>query len=111
MAPEASFHALLREMTGKGLGFAAVVDAQRRPAGIFTDGDLRRALARVGDIRHAALAELMTREPRSIGPDALAAEAAQIMEQHRINQLLVLDADGTLAGALNMHDLMQAKVI
>ena len=111
VAADASPADALIEMSRGGMGMAIVLGADRRPAGIFTDGDLRRALARVGDIRHAALAELMTREPRSIGPDALAAEAAQIMEQHRISQLLVLNADGTLAGALNMHDLMQAKVI
>jgi arabinose-5-phosphate isomerase len=93
------------------MGMVIVMDPGRPPAGIFTDGDLRRALARSGDIRTATLGELMSRSPRHIGPDALAAEAAQLMEAHRISQLLVLDADGQLVGALNMHDLMQAKVI
>ncbi|MCB1961170.1 MAG: CBS domain-containing protein, partial [Rhodocyclaceae bacterium] len=111
VAADASPADALIEMSRGGMGMAIVLDADRRPTGIFTDGDLRRALARVGDIRQAALAELMTRAPRSIGPDALAAEAAQLMEQHRISQLLVVDAAGALAGALNMHDLMQAKVI
>jgi len=102
--------ALVRMSQG-GMGMVIVMDPGQPPAGIFTDGDLRRALARSGDIRTATLGELMSRSPRHIGPDALAAEAAQLMEAHRISQLLVLDADGQLVGALNMHDLMQAKVI
>jgi len=102
--------ALVRMSQG-GMGMVIVMDPGQPPAGIFTDGDLRRALARSSDIRTSTLGELMTRSPRHIGPDALAAEAAQLMESHRISQLLVLDVDGMLLGALNMHDLMQAKVI
>ena len=109
--PTASVPDALLEMSRGGMGMAIVADANGHPAGIFTDGDLRRALAGTDDIRHAPLGALMTRNPRSIGPDALAAEAAELMERHRINQLLVVDADGILVGALNMHDLMQAKVI
>ena len=109
--PDASVTDALLEMSRGGMGMAIVADASARPTGVFTDGDLRRALAGTDDIRHAALTALMTRNPRSIGPDALAAEAAELMERHRINQLLVVDADGRLVGALNMHDLMQAKVI
>ncbi|MCZ4306475.1 KpsF/GutQ family sugar-phosphate isomerase [Zoogloeaceae bacterium G21618-S1] len=109
--PDASVTDALLEMSRGGMGMAIVTDANAQPAGIFTDGDLRRALAGTDDIRHTALTALMTRDPRSIGPDALAAEAAELMERHRINQLLVINADGTLVGALNMHDLMQAKVI
>lgn len=101
----------LEQMSRGGMGMAIVVDAAGRPEGVFTDGDLRRALARIGDIRKSAIGTLMTRGPRSIGPDALAAEAAQMMEEHRVNQLLVVDGAGVLVGALNMHDLMQAKVI
>ncbi len=101
----------LVQMSRGGMGMVIVMDAGQAPAGIFTDGDLRRALALAGDLREARLADLMTRSPRSIGADALAAEAAQLMEAHRINQLLVLDEAGGLRGALNMHDLMQAKVI
>ncbi|TVT77720.1 MAG: KpsF/GutQ family sugar-phosphate isomerase [Denitromonas halophila] len=109
--PNASVTDALLEMSRGGMGMAIVADANAQPTGVFTDGDLRRALAGTDDIRHAALTTLMTRNPRSIGPDALAAEAAELMERHRINQLLVVDTDGTLVGALNMHDLMQAKVI
>ena len=86
-------------------------DAQRL-AGIFTDGDLRRsARAATSTSRGTRVDEVMTRNPRTIGPDALAAEAVQIMETHKISQLLVVDAEDRLVGALNMHDLFRAKVI
>ena len=101
----------LEQMSRGGMGMAIVVDGAGQPEGVFTDGDLRRALARIGDIRESAIGTLMTRGPRSIGPDALAAEAALVMEANRISQLLVVDGAGVLVGALNMHDLMQAKVI
>jgi len=101
----------LLEMSRKGMGMTAVIDAQARVAGIFTDGDLRRTLEHVGDIRSARVAGLMSRNPRTISADKLAAEAVQIMERHKINQLLVVTADGRLAGALNTHDLFRAKVI
>ncbi|WP_227816355.1 KpsF/GutQ family sugar-phosphate isomerase [Nitrogeniibacter aestuarii] len=111
VSADTSFADALVRMSQGGMGMVIIVDEAGRPLGIFTDGDLRRALSREGDIRKSCLAELMTRDPRQIDPDALAAEAAQLMETHRINQLLVTTRDGTLAGALNMHDLMQAKVI
>lgn len=101
----------LIEMSRKGMGMTAVIDAKARVAGIFTDGDLRRTLEQVGDIRSARVAELMSRSPRTISADKLAAEAAQLMERHRISQLLVVTAEGRLAGALNTHDLFRAKVI
>ncbi len=101
----------LLAMTRGGMGMTVVARADGRPAGIFTDGDLRRALERGIDVRSARLAEVMTRTPRTIAPDALAVEAAEIMERLRISQLLVVEADGHLAGALNTHDLMLAKVI
>ena len=101
----------LLEMSRKGMGMTAVLDAQARVAGIFTDGDLRRALEHVGDIRSARVGELMSRSPRTISTNKLAAEAAQLMERHKISQLLVVAADGRLAGALNTHDLFRAKVI
>ena len=109
--PDASLHALLREMTGKGLGFAAVVDAQGRPAGIFTDGDLRRLIERDADLRALHAAEVMHASPRLVRDDALAVDAAAVMEQHRITSVLVVDAAGRLVGALNSNDLMRAKVI
>lgn len=101
----------LLEMSRKGLGMTAVVGDADRLLGLFTDGDLRRALDKTLDIRAARVAEVMTRNPRTIGPDKLAAEAVQIMDQRKINGLLVVDADGRLVGALNMHDLLRAGVV
>lgn len=111
VAPAAAFGELLREMTGKGLGFAAVVDEAGRPVGIFTDGDLRRLIERGAELRGLLAGEVMHRTPRRIRQDALAVEAADLMEQHRITSVLVVDADGVLVGALNSNDLMRAKVI
>lgn len=113
--PQVSESALLTdallEMTRGGLGMTAVVSGEGTVIGIFTDGDLRRTLERGADVRSTALGEVMTRNPRTIGPEALAVEAVEVMERLRINQLLVVGSNGRLAGALNMHDLMQAKVI
>lgn len=113
--PQVSESALLTdallEMTRGGLGMTAVVSGEGAVIGIFTDGDLRRTLERGADVRSTALGEVMTRNPRTIGPEALAVEAVEVMERLRINQLLVVGSNGRLAGALNMHDLMQAKVI
>ena len=89
----------------------AVVTPERRVIGVVTDGDLRRAFARGVDLRSLSVADIMGRKPHSIGPDHLAVEAVQMMEQYKINQLPVVDEDGILLGALNMHDLFQAKVI
>jgi len=107
----ASLPAAIREMTRGGLGMTAIVDARQRVAGIFTDGDLRRALSNGVEFKNIAIGSVMTRNPRTIGPDKLAAEAVQIMEQYKVNQLLVVDAEQRLIGALNMHDLFRAKVI
>ena len=101
----------LLSMTAGGMGMTAITDAGGRPIGIFTDGDLRRALEKGCDVRSVSLGEVMTRRPRTIGPDALAAEAAEAMERLRVSQLLVVDGDGRLVGALTTHDLMLAKVI
>jgi arabinose-5-phosphate isomerase len=109
--PGASFNALLREMTGKGLGFTAVVDAAGRPLGIFTDGDLRRLIETGADLRALTAEQVMHRSPRLVRADALAVEAADLMEMHRITSVLVVDEAGLLAGALNSNDLMRAKVI
>jgi arabinose-5-phosphate isomerase len=94
-----------------GLGMTAVRDDNGTICGIFTDGDLRRAIERHGDLRQVTVANAMTRSPRTIEPGRLAVEAVEMMEQHRINQLLVVAADGSLLGALNMHDLFRAKVV
>jgi arabinose-5-phosphate isomerase len=101
----------LREISSKQLGMTSVLDAQGRLQGIFTDGDLRRLLERGGDVRTIKVADVITRNPLTIGPDVLATEAAQLMDERKKNQLLVVDGSGTLVGALHMHDLMAAKVI
>jgi arabinose-5-phosphate isomerase len=107
----ATFAEALLEISRKGMGMTAIVDKDGRVAGIFTDGDLRRMLEKAVDLRTVGIREVMHRNPRAVAPKQLAAEAASLMEQHRISQLLVVDADGRLVGALNTHDLMQAKVI
>lgn len=109
--PDADFSRLMREMTRKGLGASAIADADGRVLGIFTDGDLRRLVETGRDLRALTAADVMHANPRHIRDDALAAEAAEAMERHRINVLLALDADGRLTGALNSNDLMRAKVI
>jgi arabinose-5-phosphate isomerase len=110
-APDDHLHAVLRVMTTKGLGFAAVVDAQRRPVGIFTDGDLRRLIERGAALQALTAAQVMHHQPRLVRADALAVVAAEVMEQHRVTSVLVVDAQGVLVGALNSNDLMRAKVI
>lgn len=111
VGPEASLTELMREMSAKGLGASAVADAAGRVLGIFTDGDLRRLIERGAELRHLRAADVMHAHPRSVRPDALAVEAAELMEEHRITSVLVVDAQGLLVGALNSHDLMRAKVI
>ena len=101
----------LLEMSRKRLGLTAIVDGSGKVAGIFTDGDLRRALDRRIDIQKSTMADVMTRGGRSIGPNELAAEAVLMMEKHSINGLLVLDENGVLVGALNVHDLLRAGVM
>jgi arabinose-5-phosphate isomerase len=99
------------EISRGGIGMTAVLGADRRVIGVVTDGDLRRAFARNLDLRTLAVSDIMGWKPRTIGPDRLAVEAVEMMEQHKINQLPVVDDAGLLIGALNMHDLFQAKVI
>jgi len=99
------------EMSRGRMGITAVVDDTSRVIGIFTDGDLRRALQKGVDLHNTIIASVMTRNPRTITPDKLAAEAVQLMEQHKVNQLLVVDAEHHLVGALNTHALFKAKVI
>ena len=101
----------LFEMSRTHMGMTAVLDDDSRVIGIFTDGDLRRALEKNVDLRTASIAEVMKRGPRTIGPDKLAVEAVEIMDRHKINQLLVVDDGHRLLGALNMHDLFRARVI
>lgn len=106
LVPEA-----LLAMTRGGMGMVAVRDANGRLAGIFTDGDLRRAMEKLGDLRTLQVGGMATRTPRTIEPERLAVEAVELMERHKVSQLLVVAGDGQLAGALNMHDLFRAKVV
>ncbi|MGX5658638.1 KpsF/GutQ family sugar-phosphate isomerase [Castellaniella ginsengisoli] len=110
VAPDTLIPDALTEMSAKGMGMAIVLEAGR-PVGLFTDGDLRRMIAQHGDIRALPVSAGMSRHPRSISADAPAIEAATIMDEHKLNQMLVLDGDGLLLGALHMHDLLAAKVI
>jgi arabinose-5-phosphate isomerase len=111
VSPQASLSELMREMSAKGLGASAVVDAQGGVLGIFTDGDLRRLVEKGQDLRTFTAQEVMHPCPRTVRAQALAAEAAAIMEQHRITSVLVVDDQNVLIGALNSNDLMRAKVI
>jgi arabinose-5-phosphate isomerase len=108
---DASLKAALFEMTQKGLGMTAVVDRSGKVAGLFTDGDLRRALEHTIDLQQAKIADLMTKNPRTIRADELAVAAVEKMDTLKINGLLVVDVDNTLVGALNMHDLLKAGVV
>lgn len=108
---EASLKSALLEMTEKGLGMTAVVDADGKVMGVFTDGDLRRALEHALDLQQARVVDLMTRTPKTIHADALAVEAVEKMDTLKINGLLVVDDSNLLVGALNMHDLLKAGVV
>ena len=107
----ATFKQAVLEISRGRMGMTAVLDAAQRVRGIFTDGDLRRSLEKGLDLERTTIAEVMTPGPRTIRPEALAVEAVQLMERHKVNQLLVVDERGRLAGALNMHDLFRAKVL
>jgi arabinose-5-phosphate isomerase len=111
IAPDANFSALMREMSAKGLGAAAVVDSDGRVMGIFTDGDLRRLVEQGQDLRARTAAQVMNAFPKTIRANALAVDAVELMERMRITSVLVVDAEGRLCGALNTNDLMRAKVI
>ncbi len=99
------------EMSRSRMGITAVLDDSGNVVGIFTDGDLRRAIGRISDFEGTPISAMMTRNPHTIEPQRLAVEALQLMESHKINELLVVDSAGRLLGALNMHDLFRAKVI
>jgi len=111
VGPQAPFTEVLREMTGKGLGFTAIVDPAQQVLGIFTDGDLRRLIERGADLRGLVANQVMHPNPRRVRVDALAVDAADLMEQYRITSVLVVDEQAHLVGALNSNDLMRAKVI
>ncbi len=112
VAPQAGLTEVMREMSRKGLGAVAIVDVpQQSLLGIFTDGDLRRLVENGVDLRMATARQVMSASPKTVLPNALAVDAAQLMERHRITSVLVVDEAGTLCGALNSNDLMRAKVI
>ncbi|HXG28332.1 MAG TPA: KpsF/GutQ family sugar-phosphate isomerase [Nevskiales bacterium] len=111
VGPDTPLREALLEMTRKRLGMTAVADGEGRLLGIFTDGDLRRTLDRDVDVRSARIAEVMTRNCKTIRADVLAAEAVRLMETHKINALVVVDERQRIVGALNMHDLLRAGVV
>jgi arabinose-5-phosphate isomerase len=111
VGPDTALAAGLIEMTRKRLGLTAVVDAQQRVLGVFTDGDLRRVIDRQVDLHTTTMQHVMTANPRCIHAQALAAEAVNLMEQHGITALLVVDASQQLVGVLNIHDLLRAGVV
>jgi arabinose-5-phosphate isomerase len=108
--PDTTLAEGLMEVTSKGLGMTAVVDAERRVLGIFTDGDLRRALDSAVDLHATCIEQVMSRLPKTVRPGTLAAEAVHLMETHRITSLVVIDDELRIVGALNVHDLLRAGV-
>lgn len=108
---DASLSHGLMEMSRKGLGMTAIVDSAGKAIGVFTDGDLRRAFENGVSVTATCMRDVMHANPLSITPDQLAVDAVELMEQRKINALLVIDSQGNLVGALNMHDLLIAKVV
>lgn len=111
VGPETSLVEALLEVTRKGLGMTAIVDAEGRPVGVFTDGDLRRVIERMHDFSDIQIRDVMHANPRRVRPEQLAVDAVAVMEEFRINQMLVVDENDRLVGALHIHDLTRAKVI
>jgi len=109
--PNASLTELMREMSHKGLGASAIVDAQHHIVGVFTDGDLRRLIEKGADLRQLTAQDVMHHNPRTVKTDDLAVTAAELMESYRVTSVLVVDSNARLCGALNSNDLMRAKVI
>ena len=111
VGPDTPLAQALLEVSQKGMGMTAVVDPDFRPLGVFTDGDLRRLIERVQDFSNIVIRDVMHANPRTVQPEQLAVDAVAIMEEFRINQMLVVDGEGKLVGALHIHDLTRAKVI
>jgi arabinose-5-phosphate isomerase len=109
--PDTTLAEGLMEVTRKRLGMTAIVDADRHVLGVFTDGDLRRALDAAADLRSTRMEQVMSRQAKTVRPTTLAAEAVHLMETHRITSLVVVDADDKIVGALNVHDLLRAGVL
>jgi arabinose-5-phosphate isomerase len=111
VAPSASISSAILEITRKGLGMTAVADPDNKLLGIFTDGDLRRLIEQGLDLRGLLVSEVMNAAPKCIAPDKLAVEAVRMMEVCHISQVVVTDKEGYIVGALNFHDLFEAKVV
>jgi arabinose-5-phosphate isomerase len=111
VASGTSFRQAVIEMSRGRIGMTAVVDRDGLVKGVFTDGDLRRTIEKKTRLDALLVDEVMTTNPRTVRREMLAAEAVHVMEEHKVNQLLVVDEHGALIGALNMHDLFRAKVI
>lgn len=111
VAPEQLLPDVLEVMTAKKLGMTIITDQQKQPIGIFTDGDLRRLISRQGDIRRIMIKEVMSPNPKTIHFRAMAVDAATLMEDSKLSQVIVIDDNNQVVGALHMHDLMTAKVI
>jgi len=111
VTPDTALTKALLEITQKGMAMTAIVDDDNRIVGVFTDGDLRRMMEKQSNFSNLSIADVMAKNPRTVRPEQLAVEAVEVMETHRINQLLVADAEGKLVGALHIHDLTRAKVI
>jgi arabinose-5-phosphate isomerase len=109
--PDAPLTEALLEISQKGMGMTAVVDDAGRPVGVFTDGDLRRLIEKTQDFSRVVIRDVMHANPRRVHPEQLAVDAVAVMEEFRINQMLVVDQDDKLVGALHIHDLTRAKVI
>jgi len=112
--PQAGFSEVMLQMTKKGLGMTAITDEQHHVQGIFTDGDLRRLLEKLNSTEHLSnlkASDIMTANPQTVAEDALAVQAAELMEKRAISQVLVVNPQGQLVGVVNTHDLMRAKVI
>lgn len=110
-APDDRLKDALLEMSRKGLGATVIADQTGQVLGIFTDGDLRRALDRQVDIHSTRVADVMTHQCKTITPGTLAAEALRMMQQYKINALPVVNSTGKLVGVLNMHDLLRAGAL
>ncbi|MFN7507920.1 MAG: KpsF/GutQ family sugar-phosphate isomerase, partial [Limnobacter sp.] len=111
VSPSASISNAILEITKKGLGMTAVVGANNKLLGIFTDGDLRRLIEQGLDLRGLLVSEVMNSTPKCISPDKLAVEAVRMMEVNHVSQVVVTDEQGHIVGALNFHDLFEAKVV
>jgi len=111
VGPDTLLAKALLEVSQKGMGMTAIVDDERRPIGVFTDGDLRRLIERYHDFSNILIRDVMHANPRRVHPEQLAVDAVAVMEEFRINQMLVVDGDDRLVGALHIHDLTRAKVI